>query len=99
MLSSPPMQTSKHCQPEALSTRCYISSPMGAIIYNEINKINLGSGWHCFRWVGKHFLIAPMKSLRLGLLHDVNNMKLKFFNNIYSIIKLENKRMINQLFS
>lgn len=41
MLSSPPMKTSKHCQPEVLSTRHYISSPMGAIIYNEINKINL----------------------------------------------------------
>lgn len=73
MLSSSTMKPSKYCQPEVFSTRCFISSPMGAIIY----KINLGSGWHCSRWVSKHFLDNPMKSLRLRLLHVVNNMKFK----------------------
>lgn len=60
MLSSSTMKPSKYCQPEVFSTRCFISSPMGAIIYTEIkNILNLGSGWHCFRWVSKHFLDNP----------------------------------------
>lgn len=78
MLSSSTRKPSKYCQPEVFSTRCFISSPMGAIIYNKIkNILNLGSGWHCSRWVSKHFLDNPIKSLRLGLLHVVNNMKFK----------------------
>lgn len=38
MLSSSTMKLSKYCQPEGFSTRCFISSPMGAIIYNEIKN-------------------------------------------------------------
>lgn len=60
MSSSFTMKPLKYCQPEVFSTRYFISSPMGAIIYDEIkNILNPGSGWHCFRWVSKHFLDNP----------------------------------------
>ena len=60
MLNSTTMKPSKYCQPEVSSIRCFISSPMGAISYNEIkNILKLGSGWPCFRWLSKHFLDNP----------------------------------------
>lgn len=60
MLNSSTMKPSKYCQPEVFSTRCFIPSPMGAIIYTEIkNILNLSSGWHCSWWVSKHFLDNP----------------------------------------
>lgn len=44
-------------------------------------------------------MTAPMETLRLRLLHNVNNMKLKILHNIYSIIKLRNKRTADHVFS
>jgi hypothetical protein len=37
--------------------------------------------------------------LRLRLLYNVNNMKLKILHNSYSIIKLRNERMADHVFS
>lgn len=87
--SSTTMKPSKYCQPEVSSTRSFISNHRGQLSNEIKNILKLGSG-SCFRWVSNIFLTTPMTSLRLRLLHDVNNMNLKDYN-IYSIIKLQNK--------
>lgn len=39
--------------------KVFYFSPMGAIIYEIKNILNLGSDWHCFRWISKHVLDNP----------------------------------------